>query len=151
MILSGSRGRLHLAVRGTNNLAYFAFPQYDYSENFGSFNLYSQTSIDKKDELTQVMVNEFTKLMNEDVPIEEINSAIDETVKMMKAMLNDNSLPYYITYYESIGFGYDYIDRISEIYKKITPAQIREVANKYFKDQAVIISEPDENVELMVE
>ena len=151
MILSGARGRLHLAVRGTNNLAYFAFPQYDYSENFGSFNLYSQTSIDKKDELTEVMANELDKLMKEDVPVEEINSAIDETVKIMKTMLNDNSLPYYITHYESIGFGYDYIDRISEIYKKITPAQIKSVANKYFKNQAIIISEPDDNVELMVE
>ncbi len=150
-ILSGSRGRLHLAVRGTNNLAYFAFPQYRYSENFGYFKLNSQTSIDKKDELTAVMVNELTKLMTEDVTLDELNSAIDESEKMLRAMLNENSLPYYITYYESIGLGYDYIDRVSEIRKKITPAQIKAAANKYFKNQAIIISEPDENVELMVE
>lgn len=150
-ILSGARGRLHLAVRGTNNLAYFAFPQYSYSENFGYFKLNSQTSIDKKDELIEVMVNELTKLMTEDVPIDELNSAVDENEKMLRAMLNENSLPYYITYYESIGLGYDYIDRVSEIRKKITPSQIKAAANKYFKNQAIIISEPDENVELMVE
>ncbi len=149
-ILSGSRGRLHQAVRGTNNLAYYAFPQFHSSENFGYFNLNSQTSIDKKDELTQVMVNELTRLMTEDVPIDELNSAIDENEKMLKAMLNDNSLPYYITHFEALGLGYDYIDRISEIHKKITPAQIKTVANKYFKNQTIIISEPDENVELMV-
>ncbi len=150
-ILSGARGRLHLAVRGTNNLAYFAFPQYRYSENFGYFKLYSQTSIDKKDELTAIMVDELTKLMNEDVPIDELNSAVDESEKMLRAMLNENSLPYYITYYESIGLGYDYIDKVSKIRKKITPAQIKAAANKYFINQAIIISEPDENVELMVE
>ena len=150
-ILSGARGRLHLAVRGTNNLAYFAFPQYSYSENFGYFKLNSQTSIDKKDELTAVMVNELTKLMTEDVPIDELNSAVDENKKMLRAMLNENSLPYYITYYESIGLGYDYIDRVSDIRKKITPSQIKAAANKYFKNQAIIISEPNENVELMVE
>ncbi len=149
-ILSGSRGRLHLAVRGTNNLAYYAFPQFHSSENFGYFNLNSQTSIDKKEELTQVMLNELNKLMTEDVPIDEINSAIDENEKMLKAMLNDNSLPYYITLFEALGLGYDYFDRISEIHRKITPAQIKVVANKYFKNQTVIISEPDENVELMV-
>ncbi len=151
MILSGSRGRLHQAVRGTNNLAYYAFPNYEYSENFGYFRLNSQTSIDKKDELTSVVMNELAKLMNEEVPVEEINSAVDETEKIMKALLNDNSLPYYITRYESMGLGFDYFDRISEIYKKITPTQIKTVANKYFVNQAVIISEPDENVELMVE
>ncbi len=151
MILSGARGRLHQAVRGTNNLAYFAFPDYRCSENYGSFRLSSQTSIDKKDDLTDVLINELTKLMIEEVPIEEITSAIDETEKMMKAMLNDNSLPYYITYYEFMGLGYDYIDRLSKVYKNITPTQIKTAANKYFKDQAVIISEPDENVELMVE
>ncbi|MEA2095504.1 MAG: insulinase family protein [Candidatus Cloacimonadota bacterium] len=149
-ILSGSRGRLHQAVRGTNNLAYYAFPQFHSSENFGYFKLNSQTSIDKKDELIEVMVNELTKLMTEDVPIDELNSAIDENEKMLKAMLNENSLPYYITHFEALGLGYDYIDRVSEIYRKITPAQIKAAANKYFKDQAVIISEPDENVELMV-
>jgi zinc protease len=150
-ILSGSRGRLHQAVRGTNNLAYFAFPYYNYSENFGYFKLNSQTSIDKKDELIEVMVNELTKLMTEDVPINELNSAIDENEKMLKAILNENSLPYYITHFEAIGLGYNYIDRVSEIYRKITPAQIKATANKYFKNQAVIISEPDENVKLMVE
>ena len=150
-ILSGSRGRLHQAVRGTNNLAYYAFPQFHASENFGYFKLSSQTSIDKKDELIEVMVNELTKLMTEDVAIDELNSAIDENEKMLKTMLNENSLPYYITHFEALGLGYDYIDRVSEIYRKITPAQIKTVANKYFKDQAVIISEPDENVELMVE
>jgi len=150
-ILSGARGRLHQAVRGTNNLAYYAFPQYEYSENFGYFKLNSQTSIDKKEELIEVMVNELTKLMTEEVPTDELNSAIDENEKMFKAMLNENSLPYYITYFEALGLGYDYIDRVSEIYRKITPAQIKMAANKYFKDQAIIISEPDENVELMVE
>lgn len=151
MILSGARGRLHLAVRGTNNLAYFAFPHYSYSENFSTFKLTSQTSIDKKDELTQVMKMELEKLKHEEVPIEDINSAVDETAKMMKAMLNDNSLPYYITRYEALGMGYDYIDKIAEIYKNITPAQIKAVANKYFNYKTVITSEPDENVELMVD
>jgi zinc protease len=150
-ILSGARGRLHQAVRGTNNLAYYAFPQFHSSENFGYFKLNSQTSIDKKHELIDVMVHELEKLMTEDVPLDELNSAIDENEKMLKAMLNENSLPYYITYFEALGLGYDYIDRVSEIYRKITPAQIKAVANKYFKDQAVIISEPNENVELMVD
>jgi len=151
MLLWGSRGRLHLAVRGTNNLAYFAFPDYTYSENSSYFNLSSQTSIDKKDELIEVMLNELDKLMNEDVSVEEIDGAIDESSKMMQAMFNDNNLPYYITRNEASGLGYNYLVRLKEIYGNITPAQIKAVANKYFKNRKIITSVPDENVDLMVD
>ncbi len=150
-LLSGARGRLHQAVRGENDLAYYAYPEYNYGEVDGLFRLISQTSIDKKDDLVRVMQNELEKLKTEEVSIEEITSAIEEHEKMMRTILNENSMPYYITYYEAIGLGYDYIDRVSDIYKKISKEDIMRVANKYFENVAIIISEPDENVELMVE
>ncbi len=151
MILSGSRGRLHQAVRGDNDLAYYAFPDYRYGENDGSFRLTSQTSIDKKNDLVRVMQNELEKLKTEEVRIEEITSAIEEREKMLRTILNENSMPYYITYYEAIGLGYDYIDRVSDIYKQVSQEDIQRVANKYFENVAIIISEPSEDVELMVE
>ena len=151
MLLSGARGRLHQAVRGEKDLAYYAFPDYSYGELDCSFSLISQTSIDKKDDLVRIMQNELEKLKTEEVSQEEITSAIEEHEKMMRTILNENSMPYYITYYEAIGLGYDYIDRVSDIYKKIPQEDIMRVANKYFENVAIIISEPDENVELMVE
>ncbi|MBC8415760.1 MAG: insulinase family protein, partial [Candidatus Cloacimonetes bacterium] len=129
----------------------YAYPDYSYGESDGSFSLISQTSIDKKDDLVRVMQNELEKLKTEAVSREEITSAIEEHEKMMRTILNENSMPYYITYYEAIGLGYDYIDRVSDIYKKIPQEDIMRVANKYFENVAIIISEPDENVELMVE
>ncbi len=150
-LLSGSRGRLHQIVRGENDLAYYAFAEYNYGEVDGLFRLISQTSIDKKVDLVRVMQNELEKLKTEEVSIEEITSAIEEHEKMMRTILNENSMPYYITYYEAIGLGYDYIDRVSDIYRQISQEDIQRVANKYFENVAIIISEPDENVELMVE
>ena len=151
MLLSGARGRLHQTVRGENDLAYYAYPDYSYGEVDGSFRLISQTSIDKKDDLVRVMQNELEKLKIEEVSIEEITSAIEEQEKMMRTILNENSMPYYITYYEAIGLGYDYIDRLSNIYKQVSKEDVQRVANKYFKNVAIIISEPSEDVELMVE
>ena len=150
-LLSGARGRLHQVVRGENDLAYYAYPEYNYGEVDGFFRLISQTSIDKKDDLVRVMQNELEKLKTEEVSIEEITSAIEEHEKMMRTILNENSMPYYITYYEAIGLGYDYIDRVSDIYRQISQEDIQRVANKYFENIAIIISEPNENVELMVE
>ena len=150
-LLRGSRGRLHKVVRGTNDLAYYAFATYNYSVDDGYLRVVSQTSIDKKDELVNVLKNEMEKLKNEPVTREEIDTAIEENQKILNSYLNDNQLPYYQTYYEAIGLGYDYINKSSEILKQVTPENIQRVANQYFKNVAIIISEPDENVELMVE
>ena len=150
-ILNGSRGRIHNAVRGENDLAYYAFPYYRFDKKSGFFRLHSQTSIDKKEDLINVLENEIEKLRNEIVSREEIGSAIEERQKILNSYLNDNKLPYYMTYYESISLGYDYISNSSEILKHVTPEDIIRVANKYFKNVAIIVSEPSKDVELMVE
>jgi len=150
-ILSGSRGRLHKATRGVNDLAYYAYASYNYEKNYGYFRVTSQTSIDKKDELIQVLKDEITKLKDVDVSKDEINLAIEEQQKIMESYLTDNQLPYYLTMNEALGLGYDFIEKSPELLKKVTTEDIKRVANKYFKNTAVIVSEPSENVELMVE
>jgi len=150
-ILRGARGRLHKATRGVNDLAYFTNASYDFYPNYGFFRLTSQTSIDKKDELIEVLQNEIKKLKQEDITVDEINLAVEEQQKIMETFLTDNQLPNYMSFYEMMGLGYDFIDKSSELMKQITPEDIKRVANKYFKNTALIISEPNEDVELMVE
>jgi len=150
-ILRGGRGRLHKATRGVNDLAYFTNASYDFDPHYGFFRLTSQTSIDKKDELVEVLQNEIKKLKQEDVTVDEINLAIEEQQKIMETYLTDNQLPNYMSFYEMMGLGYDFIDKSSEKMKEVTPADIKRAANKYFKNTALIISEPNENVDLMVE
>jgi len=66
-ILNGSRGRIHKAVRGTNDLAYYGYARYNSGEGYGFFRLTSQTSVDKKDELVAVLQDQINKLKNEPV------------------------------------------------------------------------------------
>lgn len=150
-ILSGSRGRVFQSTRGENNLSYFAYPSYGSTKNYGFFRLTSQTSIDKKDELVEVLLNELEKLKTELVSEEEISSAIDEDEKIMQSYLNDNALPNYMTYMEAVGLGFDNIFKKYDEMRKITPEQIKEVANRWFNDPTIIISVPDETVKLMVD
>jgi zinc protease len=151
LIFNGSRGRLHQALRGTNDLAYYGYSDYSYDDNYGYVRLISQTSIDKKDELISVLQNEIDRMINEPVKQEDINSAIEENRKMMDAYLNDNRLAYYITMYEARGLGYDYLKRSSDLLKTVTPQDIKKVAQKYFNNVAVLVSQPSDDVELMVE
>jgi zinc protease len=151
LLCNGARGRIHIALRGENDLAYYGYSNYTYSDHNGYFRLTSQTSIDKKDELVSVLKGELTKLKTIPVTMEEIALAIEENQKMMNAYLNDNRLPYYITRFEAIGLGYDFLDKSAEILQEVTPEDIMRVANKYFKNIAVIVSEPSADVELIVE
>jgi zinc protease len=150
-ILNGSRGRVHKAVRGTNDLAYFAFPSYGFNQESGYFRLSSQTSLDKKDELIEVLSNELDKLRIELTSREEIDLALDERQKILTSYLNDNQLPGYMTYYQALGLGYNFIFTSSDRLKEVTPEDIQRVAEKYFSNKAVIVSIPSENVDLIVE
>jgi zinc protease len=151
LLCNGARGRIHIALRGKNDLAYYGYSLYSYTDFNGYFRLTSQTSIDKKDELLIVLKGEIDRFKNEPVSREEIALAIEENQKMMNAYLNDSRLPYYITRYEALGLGYDYLDKSTEFLQEVTPADIQRVAKKYFQKIAVIVSEPSEDVELIVE
>jgi zinc protease len=150
-ILDGSRGRIFNAVRGTNDLAYYAFAEYANTPETGYLKLTSQTSIDKKDELIRVLKNEITKVMQDVVSTEELNSAIQERYKILKSYMNDNYLPYYATHFEAMGFGYDYLESSQDAYKQVTPEDVLRVARKYLGSCSVVVSEPDETVDLMVQ
>ncbi|HEX38039.1 MAG TPA: insulinase family protein [Candidatus Cloacimonetes bacterium] len=150
-ILNGSRGRIHKAVRGVNDLAYYGFARYSSGAHYGFFRLSSQTSIDKKDDLIAVLKEQIELLKNEPVTEDEIQSSIDDYYQMILTDIDDNQLPYYMTYYESIGLGYDYLNKIKDYLTGITPEDIQRVANTYFQKVAVIISEPNEEVKLMVD
>ncbi len=148
IILSGStNARLHKATRGNNNLSYWAYSNYDYSDEWGYFDLKSQTSIPKRDELISVLKDEVEKLKTDLVPQDEIDNAISDFDKRMQSMLSDNALPSYATYYEFRGFGYDYLHTFIDDLRTITPEQIRDTAKKYLNNAFVIVSQPDENME----
>ena len=150
-ILNGSRGRIHKAVRGTNDLAYYGYAQYNSGEDYGFLRLTSQTSGDKKDELVAVLQDQIDKLKNETVTLEEIQSSVDDYSKMIITSIDDNQLPYYMTQYEAIGLGYNYLEKMKSYFDKVTAEDIQRVANEYFTKAAVFISQPNAEVELMVQ
>jgi len=150
-ILNGSRGRIHKAVRGTNDLAYYGYARYTSGKDYGFFRLTSQTSVDKKDELVAVLQDQIDKLKYEPVTREEIQSSVDDYSKMVITSIDDNRLPYFMTQYEAIGLGYNYLDKMKSYFDKVTPEDIQRVANEYFTKVAVFISQPNAEVKLMVQ
>ena len=81
-------------------------------------------------------------------PTEEVHNDND---KALKSYINDSNRAKFMSYYESIGLGYDFINKSADIYKKITPEMIKDVANRYFDKIDVIVSIPNDDVKKMVQ
>ena len=141
-ILNGSRGRIFNAVRGTNDLAYFAYAAHIYGNGYGFLRVSSQTSPEKTDELIDVLQNQIHLLKNELVSEKEILLAVEDNHKTLKNLLEDEYLVYYSLYYEVLGLGYDFIETSLEEFKKVSPQDIQRVANQYFDKIDVIVSKP---------
>jgi zinc protease len=143
-ILNGvTRGRIPVAVRKDNDLAYFAHAYHVPLADMGIFRLTSQSTIDKKDELINVLKNQIELLKTELVSTEEIENAINEYTRAYSSYLNDRALVRWALQYELSGFGYDFLDRSVEILSHVTPEDIMRVANQYFDKMDVIVSQPE--------
>jgi zinc protease len=145
------RGRIHTAVRGERDLAYFAQPQHMFGNDYGIFRLITQTSLDKMDDLIDVLMSEVERIKVEPVEEDEIRTAIDGYNKMLNTMLTDNNLPYYVTRNEILGLGYDFHKKYDEVLYDIDSDDIIQVANKYLSDYIIIVSKPDDDVKRMVD
>lgn len=141
-LLNGSRGRIFNAVRGNNDLAYFAYASYMYGHDYGMFRLTSQTSTEKMNDLIEVLKNQVNLLKTELVEEKEILLAVDDNYKTLKNYLEDEYLAYYSLYFEVLGLGYDFFETSIEEYRKVSPEDIKRVANKYFDKMDVIVSKP---------
>ena len=150
-LLSSGRGILHRKVREENDLAYFAAAYHQANDISGALYIISQTSFKKREQLKNVLTEVKSELKPENLTDEEIKIAIESNIKMLRSMLNDNNKLFYITHYEALGFGYDYLERKENLLKKVEKDDIKHVLNKFFNNPTILISEPSDDVKLMVD
>ncbi|PID26731.1 MAG: hypothetical protein CR982_08820 [Candidatus Cloacimonadota bacterium] len=151
-ILSGQgSNRLHKATRGVNNLAYFAYSQYSWSKEYGYLRITSQTSLQNKDELIKVLKKEVKRLQDGELTQEEIKKAAEARSMLFSSYLTDDKIAGISASYEVRGAGYDFLINSIEKMKEVTPEMVKEVANKYLKNVAVIVSYPNKDVNRVVE
>ncbi|MBN2790615.1 MAG: insulinase family protein [Candidatus Delongbacteria bacterium] len=151
VMANGFSGRLMKATRVDNDLVYSAYSYYSGTKDYGFYRIVAQTSLGKKDELVKVLKHEVQRLIDGDISQEEINLSVEGYAKMLDGYFTDNQLVGTMTRYESLGLGYNFLkDQLVDL-RKVTPEQIKAVANKYLNDAAVIISQPSADVKRVVE
>lgn len=149
-ILNGNIGRIYEAARGKNDLAYSAYSYYRYRASTGSLVINTQTTADKKDALLKVLLAVMEDLKAGNVTEAEIEAAIAD---WQRSYLNDMTDDYWPSTYvknQALGLGYNFVQNYRSFLGKITPDDVKETANKYFKNAAIFVSLPDESVETIV-
>lgn len=145
-LLNGGDGLLHRTVRGNNDLAYFARAIYARTQNYGFFRIGSQTSLEKKEKLIEVLKEVVDRLIKGDIKVEDIRISADEWYNSIRSTLTEEKLFDVIVSYVTSGLPADFFDLCREKMKALTPSDIARAAKKYLSEAAVIVSYPDEKV-----
>lgn len=144
---SGFSGRIYKATRRDRDLVYAAYPRYAATPNYGFFRIIGLTSLDKKDELIEVIKSEIQKIIDGDIKQDEIDTVVNFYDLQTRNAFVDRHLVNTLCYYESIGLGYNYLRDAAEKYRDLTPERIQEAAKRLFENAAIIISKPSESVQ----
>jgi len=148
---NGFSGRLMKATRVDNDLVYSAYSYYSGTKDYAFYRIIAQTSLAKKDRLVEVLKNEVKRLIDGDITQEEINVSVESYAMMLESYFTDENLAGMMTSYESRGLGYNFLKESLKDLKKVTPEMIKAVSDKYLKDAAVFISQPNKDVKRVVE
>lgn len=147
----GFGGRIMTATRVDNNLVYSAWGFASSSKQRGFYRFSGMTSLPNKDRLITTFKDLATKLKEEKVSEKELIASISSYEKLFKTYVTDKNLLNVLSMYELEGLGYDYRDKELAKMKEVTVEDIQRVARKYFKEPAIFVSQPDDEVVRSIE
>jgi zinc protease len=133
-VLSRQGGRLFIELRDKQSLAYSltSFSQEGYDP--GSFIVYMATSTEKKDKAIKGILTELEKIVNEEVPEDELNMARNYLIGSHEIGLQRNSAQAaQIGFDEIYGLGYGHYKDYAKRILAVTADDIIRVARKYIR------------------
>jgi len=135
-VLSGMSSRLFIELRDNYGLAYIVDADYKAYLDVGVFKIYLGTSIDKLELAESLLFQELNKLKYKELQNKELDSykryllglqSIQEQRKEIKALRYG--------YYELTGRGFNFANEFPGLINKVTPKEIRDMANKYLNEE----------------
>lgn len=135
---SGLSSRLYRNLREADGLAYQLGSSYSPKMLGGIFMTYVGTNPETLSYSKDKMLKEINKLKTEFVSDTELQDAKDRLKGGFILALETNSeKASNIGYFESYGFGYDFLNSYTKLIDEVTASDIVRVANKYFTQNVV--------------
>lgn len=142
-VILGSAGlssRLFLELREKKGLAYHVRSTYETNEKCANFSIYIATEPKNVQICLDGFKTEIEKLKNIPVSESELESAKNNVIGKQQFVTETNAQQAnQLAYYEIMGLGFDYQDKIIDKIKKVSASDIQHAANQYF-DKASVVS-----------
>ncbi|MFR1671673.1 MAG: M16 family metallopeptidase [Candidatus Gastranaerophilaceae bacterium] len=136
---SGLSSRLFLELRDKKGLAYVVRSSYDTARLGANFSIYIATEPKNIEVSLKGFDEEINKIKTELVSEEELENAKNNLFGKWAFITETNSQQSnWLAHYGVNGVGFDYLCRVKNIIKQVTPEDIKECANKYLNDNFVI-------------
>ena len=148
-ILGGGMGsRLFSKLRDQQGLAYSINSGYWKTEVGSSIYVFMATAPENYRAARDGIIAEFDRLIKEPVPSSQLEIA-KRSVKGQYLMGHETNAAQggFLAQYELFGFGYNYDDIYPQLIEKVTPADIRRVASRYFKNYCLSVLTSEELAE----
>ncbi len=136
---SGLSSRLFVELRDKKGLAYVVRSSYESFKHAGLFNIYIATEPSNIKIALNGFKTEVKKLMTTLVDKKELENAKNNYLGKLAFFHETNAQQgHYLGYYDIIGLGAKYDNELKDKVKKITPEDIKDVANKYLSLNSTI-------------
>lgn len=136
---SGLSSRLFVELRDKKGLAYTVRSSYEPLKHSGVFSVYIATAPNNIRTCLDGFNVEIKKLQDELVSEKELEDAKSNYLGKRAFFHETNSQQaHYLGYYDIIGLGAEYDEKIKDKIKKVTAQDIREAANRYLSRSSII-------------
>ena len=131
----GGRGlssRLASAIRIERGLAYSVYSRFNAGKNIGTFQVSMQTKAESAQEAMDITTREIERIRKDGVSQQELSDAKESLTGSFPLRLNTNRrLARFLARTEYLGLGQDYINRHSELIRKVSREDIHRAARTY--------------------
>lgn len=135
----GLSSRLFVELRDKQGLAYVVRSSYEPLKHSGNFTVYIATEPKNIQVSLDGFKNEIKKLQNEPVDEKELKSAIQNIIGKRAFFHETNTQQaHYLGYYDIIGLGIEYDEKINEKIKNITAQDVQKAAQKYLSTKSIV-------------
>lgn len=136
---SGLSSRLFLELRDKKGLAYVVRSSYETYKLIGNFMIYIATEPKNIEVSLKGFNEEIEKIKTIPVGEKELEDAKNNLLGKY-AFMEETNIQQACSFakYGVLGFGFDYVEKIKEMVKKVTSEQVLNCAQKYFNDTYVL-------------
>jgi zinc protease len=136
----GFSSRLMESIRNQRGLAYSVYSMFYSEKHVGTFQVTMQTKNENAGEAIRIAKEEISRIREQGVSEEELTAAKNYLTGSFPLRLDTNRrIAGFLSQVEYFGLGLDYVERYSDLIRKVSREDILRVAKRYLQPDRLIV------------